>query len=57
MHVDGNGLYLSVTPKGAKSGIFRYQLHGKRREMGLGSLTGRQDFYAGDDRPVWCGGR
>lgn len=40
MHVDGNGLYLSVTPKGAKSWIFRYQLGGKRREMGLGSLVG-----------------
>lgn len=40
MHVDGNGLYLNVTRKGAKSWIFRYQLGGKRREMGLGSLVG-----------------
>lgn len=40
MHVDGNGLYLNVTPKGAKSWIFRYQLNGKRCEMGLGSLVG-----------------
>ena len=40
MHVDGNGLYLSVTRKGAKSWIFRYQIGGKRREMGLGSLVG-----------------
>lgn len=35
---DGNGLYLAVSSKGAKSWIFRYQLKGKRREMGLGSL-------------------
>lgn len=39
MHADGNGLYLSVTTKGTKSWIFRYQLNGKRREMGLGSLV------------------
>jgi hypothetical protein len=35
---DGNGLYLAVTGKGAKSWIFRYQLGGKRREMGLGPV-------------------
>ena len=35
---DGNGLYLQVSPKG-KSWIFRYQRHGRRREMGLGSLA------------------
>jgi hypothetical protein len=38
MHADGNGLYLAVTGKGAKSWIFRYQLGGKRREMGLGPV-------------------
>ncbi|WP_371863224.1 Arm DNA-binding domain-containing protein [Novosphingobium sediminis] len=36
MHGDGNGLYLNVTRKGAKSWIFRYQLNGKRCEVGLG---------------------
>lgn len=40
MHVDGNGLYLNVASKGGKSWIFRYQIRGKRREMGLGSLVG-----------------
>lgn len=39
MHADGNGLYLRVQATGAKSWIFRYQLNGKRREMGIGTLT------------------
>ena len=38
MHADGNGLYLRVQPSGAKSWIFRFQLNGKRREMGMGTL-------------------
>lgn len=44
MHSDGDGLYLQVS-KGAspgglsKSWIYRFQLKGRRREMGLGSLT------------------
>jgi integrase len=38
MHADGNGLYLCVKPSGSKSWIFRYQLNGRRREMGLGCL-------------------
>ena len=33
---DGDGLYLQVTPGGAKSWLFRYMLRGKEREMGLG---------------------
>lgn len=37
---DGQGLYLYVKEGGAKSWIFRYQLNRRRREMGLGSLTG-----------------
>lgn len=37
--LDGGGLYLQVSKTGAKSWIYRYQLHGKRREMGLGSLA------------------
>jgi integrase len=36
-HIDANGLYLSVSKFGNKSWIYRYQMHGKRREMGLGS--------------------
>lgn len=37
LYADGNGLYLQVTKTGAKSWIYRYQLHGRRRDMGLGS--------------------
>jgi integrase len=36
-YADGEGLYLHVSPKGAKSWIFRYSAGTKRREMGLGS--------------------
>jgi integrase len=33
---DGGGLYLRVSKTGAKSWVFRFQLDGKRRDMGLG---------------------
>jgi integrase len=33
---DGGGLYLRVKGTGAKSWVFRFQLDGKRRDMGLG---------------------
>jgi integrase len=36
MVADGAGLYLLVSPAGTKSWIYRYQLAGKRRDMGLG---------------------
>lgn len=39
MHADGAGLYLQITGSGAKSWIFRFSLHGRAREMGLGSLS------------------
>jgi integrase len=39
MYADGAGLYLQVTGAGAKSWIYRFSLHGKAREMGLGSLA------------------
>ncbi|MCH8130614.1 MAG: DUF4102 domain-containing protein, partial [Acidobacteria bacterium] len=35
---DGNGLWLQVTAAGTKSWIFRYMLHGKARQMGLGPV-------------------
>ena len=38
MVADGGGLYLQVSPGGAKSWVFRYQIAGKRRDMGLGSV-------------------
>jgi integrase len=34
---DGRGLYLRVTEAGAKRWVFRYQLGGRRRDMGMGS--------------------
>ena len=37
-HADGGGLYLIVAGS-AKSWLLRYQLRGRRREMGLGSAT------------------
>jgi integrase len=36
-HSDGEGLYLNVTPAGARSWLFMWKKDGKRREMGLGS--------------------
>ena len=38
-YADGGGLYLTVSDSGAKSWIFRYSNQGRRREMGLGSVT------------------
>lgn len=38
MHADGDGLYLQVTPAGARSWILRYQINKRRREMGLGGF-------------------
>ncbi|WP_299809631.1 site-specific integrase [uncultured Roseibium sp.] len=39
LHADGDGLYLSVKATGAKSWLFIFQWHGKRKEMGLGKLS------------------
>ena len=36
-HADGLGLYLLVSGTGAKSWVLRVQVHGKRRDIGLGS--------------------
>jgi integrase len=36
---DGNGLYLRVAASGSKSWIYRFQLNGKRRDMGIGNLS------------------
>ncbi len=38
-YADGNGLYLKVDKSGAKRWIQRLVIHGKRRDMGLGSAT------------------
>jgi len=39
MYGDGNGLYLLVGPTGAKSWVYRFQLRGRRRDMGLGPVA------------------
>jgi integrase len=36
---DGGGLYLQITPSGARSWVFRYSFGGRRREMGLGAFS------------------
>ncbi len=36
-----NGLYLQVSKSGTKSWIYRYQLRGKRHEIGLGSIKNK----------------
>ena len=38
-HGDGAGLYLLVSPSGAKSWMIRVQSQGKRRDIGLGSIS------------------
>jgi len=36
-HGDGRGLYLYVKPSGARSWVLRYQMLGRRRDLGLGA--------------------
>jgi hypothetical protein len=36
-HADGDGLYLSISPSGAKSWVYLFMKDRKRREIGLGS--------------------
>jgi integrase len=38
MHGDGDGLWLRVVTKDRRSWLFRYQRHGRAREMGLGGF-------------------
>jgi Arm DNA-binding domain len=40
---DGEGLYLQIAPGGSKSWLFRYTLHGRAREMGLGRVALRPE--------------
>jgi Arm DNA-binding domain len=39
MYCDGGGLYLRVTPEGAKNWVLRYMLDRRPRWMGLGPLA------------------
>ena len=36
-HGDGRGLFLYVKPSGTRSWVLRYQVHGRRRDLGLGA--------------------
>jgi integrase len=51
---DGDGLFLLVSPGGAKSWMLRVQVDGKRRDIGLGAADvdglGREAFGVGDTR-------
>ncbi|WP_075221170.1 tyrosine-type recombinase/integrase [Acuticoccus yangtzensis] len=38
-HSDGNGLYLEVDPSGARRWTLRTVVHGRRRDIGLGSAS------------------
>lgn len=38
LYPDGGGLYLQVTPTGARSWVFRYKKNGRARGMGLGPV-------------------
>ncbi len=38
-HCDGGGLWLVKQPDGRGKWVLRYTIHGRRREMGLGSLS------------------
>ena len=37
-HGDGRGLFLYVKPSGSRSWVLRYQIQGRRRDLGLGSF-------------------
>ena len=37
-HGDGRGLFLYVKPSGARSWVLRYQMQGRRRDLGLGAF-------------------
>ena len=39
MHGDGAGLYLRIGPTGGKSWVLRTMVHGRRRDLGIGSAS------------------
>jgi len=45
-YADGSGLYLNISKDGTKSWLYRYQLKGKRRWMGLGSYHRKSNTLA-----------
>jgi integrase len=48
-HAVGEGVYLNIKPEGSISWVFRYQLDGRRRNMGLGAYH-RTSFTLADAR-------
>ncbi len=38
-HTDGGGLYLEVSPSGARRWLLRIVIKGRRRDLGLGSAS------------------
>jgi hypothetical protein len=52
-HNDGNGLYLTVTARGAKAWVFRFKWDGKLKEMGLGPYPSVSLDDARTQRDVW----
>jgi integrase len=49
-HADGGGLYLLVKDTGARSWVFRFMLHGKARDLGLGPANGSDAVSLADAR-------
>lgn len=45
-YADGGGLYLDIAKNGTKSWLYRYQLNGKRRWMGLGAYHKKANSLA-----------
>jgi hypothetical protein len=67
---DGGGLYLRVSATDSKAWVFRFQLAGRRRDMGLGpypdislaearmkALAHRKERHDGINRPARCKAR
>jgi integrase len=49
-HADGGGLYLLVKDTAARSWVFRFMLHGKARDLGLGPAAGTDAVSLADAR-------
>jgi len=52
-YCDGGGLYLQVSPAGARSWVYRFRLEGRLREMGLGGLR-RVSLASARERAQQC---
>lgn len=56
-YADGNGLYLEVTKAGTKTWLFRYQLNGKRTQLGLGSYNKKTNSLLKHVARLWTRNR